>query len=439
MKFYKILTYGCQMNVHDSEKIVTMLESAGYTKTEDDNKIDILVFNTCCVRDNAEQKVLGNIGQYKKYKKAKPSMLICVVGCMTQQESSSNNLFKKYHYVDIILGNHNKFELMKAINARLNGSKRIYKRLENDMKAPVCEMPIKRDNSVCAWIDIMYGCNNFCTYCIVPYVRGREQSRDKDLIIKEVKECLDKGFKEITLLGQNVNSYGNDLEGDYKFPDLLEDIAKLDYKFKLNYMTSHPKDFSHRIVEVTKKYPNISRYIHLPLQAGANSVLKSMNRHYTREQYLAIVDDIKTNLPDVGLTTDIMVGFPNETEEDFLETLDIVRKVKYSNAFMFVYSPRVGTPAAEMVQIDDEIKKNRIQRLIAVQREISANDSHSYQNEILEVLCESISQRDSKMVCGRSNNGKLVHFVGDKSLIGQFIKVKITDSASAALIGEIVC
>lgn len=438
MKYFKIITYGCQMNVHESEKISGIMEKLGYITTNDDNLADAIIFNTCCVRDNAERKALGNISSYKKMKKARPSLLLIVLGCMTQQKESSENLYKRYPYVDIILGSHNKFNLKEAIESRINNKKRYYNVIYEDSLPINEDDTIVRDSGVGAWVDIMYGCNNFCTYCIVPYVRGREKSRDRQDIISEVKRCLDAGYKEITLLGQNVNSYGIDTGSKYTFPDLLEEIASIDKKFRINYMTSHPKDFSKRVVDIIRDYDNVSNYIHLPIQAGSNKILDLMNRKYSREQYLDTIDYIKKEIPDVGITTDIMVGFPFETEEDFQDTLEVVKRVKYTNAFMFVYSPRKGTPASNMPQIDEAIKKERINRLISLQRKITQDHSKSLIGSIQEVLVEDKSPRFNDMLCGRTYNGKLTHFKSSSHIVGDFAKVKIISNKAASLLGEAI-
>jgi tRNA-2-methylthio-N6-dimethylallyladenosine synthase len=422
------------MNVHDSEKLAGLMLEAGYSETDDDNIADIFIFNTCCVRDNAERRALGNISALKKIKKERPELIIAVVGCMTQQKAVSDDIYKRYRYIDVILGNNNKFEIVKAINHRISEQKRFYE--WTDCAGSAEDTAIKRSGGTSAWIDIMYGCNNFCSYCIVPYVRGRERSRGKDEIMKEFQSCLDEGAREITLLGQNVNSYGLDLHTDYTFPDLLSDLASLPGKFRINYMTSHPKDFNRKVVDIIKNNPNISHYIHLPIQSGSNRVLELMNRRYTREKYMEIIDYIKSEIPDAGITTDIMVGFPGETEEDFLDTLDIVERVGYSNAFMFVYSPRSGTPAAEMEQLPERIKNDRIRRLIDLQRSITARQAEELVGSVQEVLAEDISPRFEGMLCGRSYNGRLVHFTSKEGNIGDFMNVIITDNKSAALIGS---
>jgi len=436
LKYYKVITYGCQMNVHESEIISGIMENMGYTVTEDDNLADVIIFNTCCVRDNAERKALGNISSYKKNKKIKPSLILVVLGCMTEQKDAADNLYSKYPYVDIILGNHNKFDLKEALESRINDKKRYFRLLDTDCP-DIQEYPlIKRGNEINAWVDIMYGCNNYCSYCIVPYVRGRERSRRRDDIVNEVKKLISNGYKEITLLGQNVNSYGLDLNDNYSFPDLLEELASIEGKFRINYMTSHPKDFNKRVIDIIKQYENISNYIHLPIQSGSNRILSLMNRKYTREKYLDIIDYIKSEIPDAGITTDIMVGFPTETEEDYEDTLDIVNRVKYSNAFMFIYSPRKGTPASEMIQLDESTKNARVRRLIDLQRRITREQAKGLIGSVQEVLAEDNSPRFTDMLCGRTYNGRLVHFKPLNHKIGDFVKVTIKDNKAAALIGE---
>lgn len=435
MKYYKVTTYGCQMNVHESEKISGIMEAMGYKNTEDDNLADVIIFNTCCIRDNAERRAIGNISGYKKLKKTRPELILIVLGCMTEQKETSEYLYQKFPFIDIILGNHNKFDLEDAIENRIKSKKRYFRLTTDDACIPSENKPISRTSGTNAWINIMYGCNNFCSYCIVPYVRGRERSRRREDIVKEVSRCLSEGYKEITLLGQNVNSYGIDLNSGYTFPDLLEELSELEGKFRINYMTSHPKDFNKRVVDIIKSHKNISHYIHLPIQSGSDKILNLMNRRYTREKYMDIIDYIRQEISDAGITTDIMVGFPNESEEDFLDTLDIIKRVRFSNAFMFIYSPRKGTPAAEMEQVDEGIKNERIKRLIDLQRQITREQSKELIGTIQEVLIEDISPKYEDMYCGRTDNGRLVHFESKGKNIGEFIPVKIVSNKSAALLG----
>lgn len=430
--FYKINTYGCQMNVHESEKLAGILESLGYSATEEDEKADLILFNTCCIRDTAEARIFGNIGAIKSLKKANKNLIIVVVGCLTQQENAAEKLRNKFPFIDIILGTSNLEELKDAI---LKIGKKRYTSIKDATMEPNKYLPIYRTSYPNAWVNIMYGCNNFCTYCIVPYVRGRERSRRCEDIVDDCKKLIEEGYKEITLLGQNVDSYLD--ENGVDFAELLEKIASLEGKFRIRFMTSHPKDFNSKTIEVIRKYPNVCNNVHLPVQSGSTKVLKEMNRKYTREKYLQIIDELREKLPDVGITTDIMVGFPTETEEDYLDTLSLVEKVRFSNAFTFVYSPRNGTPAAKMEQLDPKIKKERVTKLVATQNKITKEISLEYIGKIKEVLIEDVNPKYECTVCGRDENGRLVTVKGDPSLIGQFKMVKITKSRSASLFGEL--
>lgn len=423
------------MNVHESEKIAGMLEGMGYSPTEEDQEADIIVFNTCCIRETAEKKIMGNIGVLKSLKLSKKDMLIAVVGCMTQQSGAGELLRKKFPYIDIVLGTSNLAELPKAIENRKKGGKRSISLVDCTVDAHL-KLPIARTSYPNAWVNIMYGCNNFCTYCIVPYVRGRERSRRIEDVVKDVKDLLAQGYKEITLLGQNVDSYGSDLE-NVNFAMLLAEIAKIPGKFRIRFMTSHPKDFDSRVIDVIASCPNIMNNIHLPVQSGSTKVLKAMNRHYDRDKYLAIIREIKSKLPDVGITTDIMVGFPTETEEDFADTMSLVEEVRFSNAFTFVYSPRKGTPAAKMEQIPYEIKKQRITALVAKQNAITKQLSEQYLGNTYEILVEDIAPKAKGCVCGRTESGRLVTFAGSADLIGQFVWVRIDSAKSASLFGTI--
>lgn len=432
---YKINTYGCQMNVHESERLAKSLEKLGYTSTEDDN-FDIIVFNTCCIRDTAEQKILGHIGKLKKIKRANPKLIIAIVGCMSGQKGKAEELLKKYPYIDIILGANNLESLENAIiNLQQKHQKTIC--VPTDEKPEVIEnIEYTRTSMPNAWVNIMYGCNNFCTYCIVPYVRGRERSRKPQSIIAECKSLIENGYKEITLLGQNVNSYGNDFaDKSIDFAGLLESLAQIEGDHRIRFMTSHPKDLNEKVIDIIAKYDTLCKNIHLPIQSGSNNILKAMNRHYTREKYLEIVSKIREKMPHCGITTDIMVGFPNESEQDFEDTMDIVNTVRFSGAFTYIYSPRKGTPASEMEQIPYEIKSNRIQRLIKLQNQITKDLSKNYEGNVYRVLVEDI--KDNGQLCGRTDCGRLVTFSGDKSLIGSFKNVFITRSQSASLFGTI--
>lgn len=438
-KKYCVVTYGCQMNLHESEKISGILSGMGMSAVNEPENADVVVFNTCCIRDTAERRALGNIGKMKELKKKNKNLLIVVTGCMTQQNGFAENMKERYQYVDVILGTHNISDLENQIRIRLEKKKRVAAVLNTDGYIDDETTPVTRTSFPNAWVNINYGCNNFCTYCIVPYVRGRERSRDMKSIISECEKLINDGYKEITLLGQNVNSYGNDVpDENVNFANLLREVAKIDGKFRIRFMTSHPKDLTEDVVKAIRDNDKICNNIHLPIQAGSNSVLKNMNRRYTREHYLGLIDMIRRYLPDCGITTDIMVGFPYETEEDFLDTMDIVEKVRFSTAFTFIYSVRKGTKAAEMPQIPYEIKQNRIKRLIAKQNEITEEISKDYVGNVYEILVEGMQEKKNGYVVGRTESGRLVSAKGDESMIGEFKNVKITAVKNAQLLGEIL-
>lgn len=438
-KKYCVVTYGCQMNLHESEKISGILSGMGMSAVNEPENADVVVFNTCCIRDTAERRALGNIGKMKELKKKNKNLLIVVTGCMTQQNGFAENMKERYQYIDVILGTHNISDLENQIRIRLEKKKRVAAVLDTDGYIDDETTPVTRTSFPNAWVNINYGCNNFCTYCIVPYVRGRERSRDMKSIISECKILINDGYKEITLLGQNVNSYGNDVpDENVNFANLLREVAKIDGKFRIRFMTSHPKDLTEDVVKAIRDNDKICNNIHLPIQAGSNSVLKNMNRRYTREHYLGLIDMIRRYLPDCGITTDIMVGFPYETEEDFLDTMDIVEKVRFSTAFTFIYSVRKGTKAAEMPQIPYEIKQNRIKRLIARQNEITEEISKDYVGNVYEILVEGMQEKKNGYVVGRTESGRLVSAKGDESMIGEFKNVKITAVKNAQLLGEIL-
>lgn len=436
---YTNVSYGCQMNVHESEKIAGILEELGYTPAGSIEESDIIVFNTCCIRDTAEKRAFGNIGAVKPIKKKNKDLIVAVVGCMTEQKGYDKIFKEKYPYVDIVLGTGNLNLLKEKIIEKREQGKKTY--LTQSCNDPIDEtVPQSRTSYPNAWVNIMYGCNNFCTYCIVPYVRGRERSREPEEILKEVRSLVEDGYKEITLLGQNVNSYGNDFSDrpEVNFANLLKAVSEIPGKFRIRFMTSHPKDLTEEVVDVIASSDKIMNNINLPVQAGSDAVLKKMNRKYDRAHYLALIDMIKAKLPGVGITTDIMVGFPTETEEDFSDTLDLVRKVRYSNAFTFIYSVRKGTAAATMPQIDYQTKRRRITELIALQNEITKQLSEEYIGNVYEVLIEDVNKKYKNAVCGRTESGRLVSCVGDPSLIGTFQNILITEARSASLFGKIV-
>ena len=436
MKKYFIITYGCQMNIHESEKIAGILTTLGYTASDNELDADIIVFNTCCIRENAEDRADGNIGSLKKLKKTNKDLIVAVGGCMTQQNGYAEKLHKKFPFIDIIFGTHNLEDFERLLNKKLSQKKRVNEVLEKEK--PVKEgTPKTRTSFPNAWINITYGCNNFCSYCIVPYVRGRERSRQMQDIVDECRALLDEGYKEITLLGQNVNSYGKDL-GNVDFADLINELSKIDKKFRLRFMTNHPKDLSEKLVQALAKSDKACRSIHLPIQAGANRILHLMNRKYTREDYFSKVEMLKKYMPDIAITTDIMVGFPTETEQDFLDTMDVVNKVHFSGAFTFVYSRRDGTPAAKMDgQIDEEISKDRIMRLIDLQNSINRKQSTYYTDKVVEVLCEGFDEKKN-MYLGRDTYSRMVYFEGTEALLGNFVNVKIEKTGGISLMGKIV-
>lgn len=436
VKYYKINTYGCQMNVHESEKIAGVLQSMGYESCSEEILPDLIVFNTCCIRDNAEKKISGHIGAIKNLKEKKRDLTVVVTGCMTQQNGVAESLMKRFPFIDIILGANNlddlSIELKKLNDRKIRHSIKI----NNSDRPSIFEFDgAYRTSGVNAWVNIMYGCNNFCTYCIVPHVRGRERSRQPIKIINEVKTLLDEGYKEITLLGQNVNSYGSDFGTGYGFAELLSEISAIRGSHRIRFMTSHPKDLTERIVDIIASSDTVCNYIHLPLQSGSNKILNNMNRRYTREKYLEIIDMIRNKIPDCGITTDLMVGFPGETEEDFDDTLDMVDKVGFSAAFTYIYSPRKGTPAAELTQLPYSLKSERIQRLIARQNAVTKQLSANYENKIYKILVEDAPENG--VLCGRTDCGRLVKFNGSKDKIGCFVDVFIEHSASASLFGRI--
>jgi tRNA-2-methylthio-N6-dimethylallyladenosine synthase len=439
-KAYHIETYGCQMNVHDSEKIAGALHTLGYVQAKDAFSADVIVFNTCCIRDTAEKKILGNIGDLKHIKTHRPDVIIAIVGCMTQQKGIAEQLVKKFPFIDIILGTSNANEIADKVNeivaSRAQRRHRVVVIPRMEKPAINENEPVFRTSGTNAWVNIIYGCNNFCTYCIVPFVRGRERSRAPDVIIEEIKGLLGQGYKEITLLGQNVNSYGSDRTDGSNFAKLLAEIGQLPGKFRLRFMTSHPKDFTSEVIDVIAAFPNICNNIHLPVQSGSNAVLKAMNRKYTREKYLDIIRMIRLKMPDCGITSDIMVGFPGETDDDFRDTLALVKEVRFSNAFTFVYSPRKGTYAATLDQVPHEIKKERITELVSVQNEITKELSEQYVGGTFEVLAEDAPKEN--LLCGRTESGRLVSFNGPSEYVGQFLQIKVTKAKASALFGEII-
>ncbi len=435
-KYFYIDTWGCQMNEEDSEKHSGVLKALGYERTEDKSKSDIIIFNTCCVRENAEQKVFGNIGALKHLKNNKPDLIIAVCGCMMQQKGMAEKIIKKFPFVDIIFGTHNAHRLPQYIKAVQTEGRSVID--IQDKEEDIIEgLPIDRLSSVKAFVTIMYGCNNFCTYCIVPYVRGRERSRMPEDIENEVIDLVSKGYKEITLLGQNVNSYGKGLNPSINFADLLRRINKIPGLERIRFMTSHPKDLSYDVINAVAECEKVCEQIHLPVQSGSTNILNKMNRHYTREQYLNLVTKIKDKIPNAALTTDIIVGFPGETEEDFEDTLSLVKEVCYDSAFTFLYSRRGGTPADTMEdQISEDIKHARFNRLVDAVNSCSEAINKTYLKSTVEVLVEGLSKNDETKLMGRTRTGKLVNFIGNKDSIGKLVNVKITKVTTFSLSGE---
>ncbi len=431
-KKLKILTYGCQMNVADSERMAGLLKKIGYTLTDDAEDADLILINTCCVRATAEDKVIGQIGRFKTLKQKKPSLILGVAGCMAQKEGE--NLIKRAPHIDFVLGTGQSSEVARVVESLERERKHFIDTSNVSGEIPSEVFPL-RGGKVSTFIPIMYGCNNFCTYCIVPYVRGRERSRPPEEIFSEVKQAVAEGFKEITLLGQNVNSYS----GGMSFAELLKAVDKIAGVERLRFMTSHPKDLSDELIAAIAGGKNICEHIHLPVQYGSDKILKRMNRVYTVEKYLRLVEKIRAAIPDVSLTTDLIVGFPGETEEDFKETLDFLREVKFDAAFTFIYSKRSGTPAATFEnQIDDATKHRRLEELMSVQNEISLEKNLALKDSVVEVLVEGASKTDEKIFTGRTRSNKLILFEHGKENAGELVNVKISQAQTWLLKGKAI-
>jgi len=426
-KTYHILTYGCQMNEHDSEKISGMLESIGYEETDDNQNADLVIFNTCLIRENAELKFFGKLGEIKGLKRSKTDMLVAVCGCMMQNDEVRKKVLQKFSFVDIIFGTNTIHELPGLIfNAEVNKNKSVD--IIDNTELIYENMPKVRKLKSKGLVNITYGCNNFCTYCVVPYVRGREKSRLPIEIINEVKYLAQDGCKEITLLGQNVNSYGNNLENKFTFAQLLYEINKINGIERIRFMTSHPKDLTDDLIKAIKECDKVCKHVHLPVQSGSNDILSKMNRKYTKQHYLDLVGKLKKEIPDVAITTDIIVGFPGETEEDFQETIDIVKKTQYDSAYTFLYSMRKGTKAALMEdQIPDEVKHERFDRLLNVLYPIVLEKNEQCIGKVYSVLVESANKTSNTTLTGRTEHFRLVHFKGSEDLIGEIVNVKITN------------
>lgn len=435
-KTYSILTYGCQMNVHDSENIKGIMEDLGYNEEENYEKADVIILNTCAIRENAHNKVVGILGRIKKLKEDNPNIITIIGGCMPQEEGISNMLKDKYKWVDIVLGTHNIYDIPTLLDNATKEKKQnieVYS-IEGDI---IENLPVKRDSNYKAWVNIQYGCDKFCSYCIVPYTRGKQRSRLPKDILKEINSLKEKGYKEVTLLGQNVNAYGKDLDINYTMSNLLEDTAKTGID-RIRFVTSHPWDFSSDMIDTIAKYDNIMPYIHLPIQSGSDNILKKMNRRYTIEEYKKLFYELKSKIKNVSITTDIIVGFPNETEEDFQKTLDIYNELKYDLAYTFIYSPREGTPASKMEDsVPLEEKEKRLQRLNKIVNKYAKEANEKYLGKTVPVLLEGYSDKGGKLM-GYTDTMKLVNVAADSSLIGQIKNVLITDVKTWSMEGEIV-
>jgi len=439
-KYAFVQTFGCQQNEADSEKLAGMCELMGYEICSAPEQADIIIVNTCAVREHAEQKALSIIGQYKHLKAVNPDMLIGVCGCMVTQEHRKESIKHSYPYVDFVFGTSSIHRLPELVYKKLERGKRLY--CPEESQYLVAEgLPIRRESTYRAWVSIMYGCNNFCTYCIVPYVRGRERSRRPEDIINEVRELVAAGYKDITLLGQNVNSYGKDAKSDngdtYDFADLLADIDKIEGDYYIRFMTSHPKDASRKLIDVMASSKHVAHQFHLPMQSGSDRVLKAMNRHYDRAKYLDTVEYLRKMIPDVTISSDIIVGFPGESDEDFEATLEMLDKVRFDMTYSFIYSPRKDTPAAAMdCQISDAKKGERMNRLLETQNAIALEKNKPLENTVITVLCDGPSKNNANVYSGRSEGNKIVLFDGNEQDIGQFVKLKITRAETFALYGE---
>lgn len=432
-----IQTFGCQMNVRDSEKLAGILEQMGYVRTESEHA-DFIIYNTCTVRENANRKVYGHLGLMKHLKEKNPEMKIALCGCMMQEQHVVTTISKSYRFVDMVFGTHNVYKLAEIFVSRIESGSMVID-IWKDAKEVVEDLPAVREFPFKSGVNIMFGCNNFCTYCIVPYVRGRERSRNPEDIIAECERLADDGVVEIMLLGQNVNSYGKNLEHPITFAELLRRVCAIEKIQRVRFMTSHPKDLSDELIDVIAENQKICRHLHLPVQSGSTKILNAMNRRYTKESYLALVDRIRAKVPEISLTTDIIVGFPGETEEDFLETMDVVEKVQYDTAFTFIYSKRTGTPAAKMEnQVPEDVVKDRFNRLLATINEVSHTISARYEGQSAKALVECINDHDSSLVTGRLTNNMLVHFPGDESLIGNIVDVKLTECKGFYYMGEML-
>lgn len=437
MKYYKVVTYGCQMNEHESEKLCGILEKFNLTKTDDDVLADVIVFNTCTIRENAERRAYGNIGALKKLKKENKDKIVAVGGCLPQQKGKAEDLKDKFPFIDIIFGTHNLSEFESMLERRLKTGKKFIEISSDEYKMP-CDVPVKRSTYPNAYVNVMYGCNNFCTYCIVPYVRGRERSRTPNEIIDEVSSLVKEGYKEITLLGQNVDSYGKDLSPKVDFSYLLNEVCKIDGKFRLRFMSNHPKDVNLKLAKTIRDNDKICNSIHFPVQSGSTEVLRLMNRRYTRKEYLQKIKMLRKTVKNIAITTDIMVGFPCETDKDFKDSLTLMKKVKYDGAFTFVYSKRSGTKAYSMDgHISEDVKKDRIVKLVQLQNDVNKKLAKKYLGKTVEVLVDEFNV-DCGYYMGRDERGKAIHFSSNVDVVGQFLNIKITKANGISIYGEIV-
>lgn len=431
-----VTTFGCQMNARDSEKLVGILEQIGYVEELEEDKADFVIYNTCTVRENANMRVYGRLGQLNRIKKKNPHMMIGLCGCMMQEPHVVEKLKKSYRFVDVVFGTHNIYKFGEILYTRFLSDRMVID-IWKDTDKIVEDLPSERKYSFKSGVNIMFGCNNFCSYCIVPYVRGRERSRNPKDIIREIEKLVADGVVEVMLLGQNVNSYGKTLEEPMSFAQLLTEIEKIEGLERIRFMTSHPKDLSDELIEVMSKSKKICKHLHLPMQSGSTEILKKMNRRYTKEHFLALAEKIQKAVPDISLTTDIIVGFPGETEEDFLETMDVVRKVRFDSAFTFQYSKRTGTPAAIMEnQVPADVVTDRFNRLLKEVQEISAERCSIHTGTVQDVLVETVNEHDASLVTGRMSNNLLVHFPGEAELIGKIVKVNLTECKGFYYLGE---
>lgn len=431
-----IQTLGCQMNARDSEKMAAVLSCIGYDLT-DSLKADLVLYNTCTVRENANDKIYGRLGYLKKRKKENPGIKVVLCGCMMQEEDECERIRKSYPFVDIVFGTHNIYKLAELLYEQICGDRQVIDVWEEPGEI-VEDLPVKRKYPFKSGVNIMFGCNNFCSYCIVPYVRGRERSREPEDIVEEIKRLVADGVVEVMLLGQNVNSYGKTLTNPMSFAALLREVNAIDGLQRIRFMTSHPKDLSEELMDAMRDCEKVCAHLHLPLQSGSSRILEKMNRHYTKEDYLGLVEKIKERLPEISLTTDIIVGFPGETDEDFAQTLDVVKRVRYDSAYTFIYSKRRGTPAAKMDgQVPEEIVKERFERLLALVKEISTQITDSRVGQTCEVLFEEMNEQDSSLVTGRLSNNAVVHCKGDARAIGKILPVKLLESRGFYYMGEI--